>query len=112
MSYRHRIRFAAVLTAFICLASFAGAQARAQEAANSFKSFLGYSGLRPDSGESIDYRARPPVVVPPRFDLPQPKEAASDPSWPKDPDIAAERRAALDSHTPVAKGAANSQPES
>ncbi|MBO0733801.1 MAG: hypothetical protein J2P49_05685 [Methylocapsa sp.] len=98
------------MAASFCFIGLAGSKANAQEAASSFKTFLGYFGVRPDSGESIDYRARPPVVVPPRFDLPQPKEAASDPSWPRDPDIASERRAAVDSHTPVAKSAADTQP--
>jgi hypothetical protein len=79
----------------------------AQEAA---KSFLGFFGLQSNTdGESIDYHTRAPIVVPPRLDLPKPKEATADPSWPQDPDVAAERRAALDPHTPVAQVKANGE---
>jgi hypothetical protein len=61
--------------------------------------------------DSIDYRARAPIVVPPRTDLPPPKEAVRDPAWPKDPDIAAERRAALDSRRPARQLTPNSRVE-
>lgn len=86
-----------------------GQHASAQEANNSFKSFLTYFGMQPNAGdESIDYRARAPLAVPPRLDLPQPRDASRDPSWPKDADPAAQHRAALDSHTPVAQVPGNS----
>jgi hypothetical protein len=86
-----------------------GQQACAQEASNPFKSFLSYFGIKPNAdGDSIDYRARAPLAVPPRLDLPKPKEASRDPSWPKDPDADAQRRAALDSHTPVTQTPQNS----
>lgn len=74
---------------------------RAQSA---FNSLLGYFGMQSNKDDdTIDYHARAPIVVPPRLDLPKPKEAARDPSWPKDPDIAAARRAGVDSHTPAAQ---------
>ena len=96
---------ALVVSAWLCNAP----HACAQEASNSFKSFLSYFGMQPNAGdESIDYRARAPIAVPPRLDLPQPKAASRDPAWPKDPDAAAQRRAALDSHTPAAQAPANS----
>jgi hypothetical protein len=100
-----------VVTSALVVSAWLGnaPQACAQEANNSFKSFLSYFGMQPNAGdESIDYRARAPIAVPPRLDLPQPKAASRDPAWPKDPDAAAQRRAALDSHAPVAQAPANS----
>jgi hypothetical protein len=87
----------------MALAGFAGAApARAQEDTNPLNSVLGFVGMQSDKDkETIDYRARPPIVVPPKMDLPAPKEAARDPSWPTDPDVEKQRRAALDSRQRV-----------
>src|SRR5215475_9777152 len=53
---------ALVVSAWLCNVP----QACAQEASNSFKSFLSYFGMQPNAGdESIDYRARAPIAVPP-----------------------------------------------
>ena len=52
------------------------------------RQFLKDLGLRKD-GESIDYRERAPLVVPPSRNLPAPQSEASvtsNPAWPKDPD--------------------------
>ena len=52
------------------------------------RQFLKDLGLRRD-GESIDYRERAPLVVPPSRNLPPPQSEASvtsNPAWPKDPD--------------------------
>ncbi len=110
INFRRKFRLLAALPALFLSAWFGSApQAGAQEAGNSFQSFLSYFGMKPNAGEeSIDYRARAPLAVPPRLDLPQPKEAPRDPSWPKDPDAAAQRRAGLDSHTPAAQVRENS----
>jgi hypothetical protein len=90
-------------TAFLLVSVVNGATpAWAEEGTNTVNSVLGFFGMRFDKDDtSIDYHARPPLVVPPRLDLPQPKAAARDPSWPKDPDVAAERRAALQAQRPV-----------
>jgi hypothetical protein len=109
MNFRYRFRLAAASAALFCLGGLTEEGASAQDAGSSTKSFLSYFGLQSGSDGSIDYRSRPPIVVPPRFDLPKPKEAARDSSWPQDPDIAAERRAALDSHTPVAQTPENAR---
>ena len=107
---RRGFSLVAATSALLCAGGLAGApQARAQEAAKSLLGFLGVQSNKDD--ESIDYRARAPIVVPPRLDLQKPKEATRDPSWPQDPDVAAKRRAALDSHTPAAQGAPNSRAE-
>ena len=86
------------VAALLYVAAFAGAApARAQEDTNMFNSVLGFVGMQFDKEQdTIDYRARPPIVVPPKTDLPPPKVAVRDPSWPKDPDVIAERRAALE----------------
>ena len=52
------------------------------------RQFLKDLGLRRD-GESIEYRERAPLVVPPSRNLPPPQSEASvtsNPAWPKDPD--------------------------
>lgn len=87
--------------------------ARCQEDTNTFNSMLGFFGLQFDKeDEAIDYRARAPLVVPPdRSTLPEPKEAKHSPNWPKDPDVAERRRAALDSRRPAPIPSPNSRPE-
>src|SRR6202022_376968 len=104
---------AAAVAALLTLVAFSSAApARAQEDTNMFNSVLGFVGMQFDKEQgSIDYRARAPIVVPPRTDLPPPKEAVRGPAWPKDPDIAAERRAALDSRRPAPQLTPNSRVE-
>jgi hypothetical protein len=94
---------AAAVAALLTLAAFSSAApARAQEDTNMFNSVLGFVGMQFDKEQdSIDYRARAPIVVPPRTDLPPPKEAVGDPAWPKDPDVVEERRKAMDSRRPA-----------
>jgi hypothetical protein len=110
VNIRRRFSFAVATATLLSAGGFASIPQACAEDASSFKSFLGYFGVKSNNDEeAIDYHPRAPLVVPPRLDLRQPKEAARDPSWPKDPDIAAQRRAALDSHTPVAQTTANSR---
>lgn len=86
--------------------------AKAQEDTNMFNSMLGFFGMQFDKEqELIDYRARAPIVVPPRLDLPSPKEAARSAAWPTDPDIAERRRAALDSRQPAPQLTPNARAE-
>jgi hypothetical protein len=110
---RHRFGLVTAVAALLSVAGFSIATpARAEEDTNMFNSVLGFVGMRSDKEQdSIDYRARAPVVVPPRTDLPPPKEAVRGPAWPKDPDIAAERRAALDSRRPAPQLTPNSRVE-
>jgi hypothetical protein len=55
-----------------------------------FKSLLRGFGLRNGQEAGIEYKERPPLVVPPSRDLPAPAAesslAASNPAWPVDPD--------------------------
>src|SRR4029077_5410180 len=118
MVLRHRLGSTTAVAALLCVAGIASAPpARAQEDTkqedtNMFNSVLGFLGMQFDKEQaSIDYRARAPIVVPPRTDLPPPKEAVRGPAWPKDPDIAAERRAALDSRRPAPQLTPNSRVE-
>jgi len=79
-------------------------RARAEEAANPLKPMLDLlSPKAVKDDETIDYRPRAPLVVPPSNELPEPKEAVRDPSWPKDPDADKRRRAAIDSRRPAPK---------
>ncbi len=69
------------------------------------KNVLGTLGIIDSEREPIDYRERPPLVVPPKMDLRQPVDPSSvalrDPSWPKDPDVLAKRKAAEEARRPV-----------
>jgi hypothetical protein len=57
-----------------------------------FRSILRGIGLRNGREGSIEYKERPPLVVPPNRDLPPPDTTGSigqrDPAWPSDPDEA------------------------
>ena len=106
---------AAAVAAILSVAAFSSitpARAQPPEDTNVFNSMLGFIGMQFDKEQnSIDYRARPPIVVPPRTDLPPPKAAVRDPSWPKDPDVAEARRAALDSKRPAPQITPNTRTE-
>ncbi len=71
---------------------------------NVFSSVLGVFGMQNDhkAEEAIDYQPRPPIVVPPKRDLPQPQAASGHgPDWPADPDVVMRRRAEADSRRPA-----------
>ena len=55
------------------------------------------------SGDNIEYRQRPPLVVPPNSVLPRPQAPASarNAAWPNDPDVAARRAEAEGARVPV-----------
>jgi hypothetical protein len=55
-----------------------------------------------DNGNDIEYRERPPLVVPPASTLPRPQEPAStrNAAWPNDPDVAARREARRSAQMP------------
>ena len=113
MVLRHRLGLATAVVGLLSVSGFSGATpAWAEEDTNMFNSVLGFVGMQFDKEQdSIDYRARAPIVVPPGTDLPPPKEAVRSSAWPKDPDIAAERRAALDSRRPAPQLTPNSRVE-
>jgi len=82
---------------------FAASSASAQEG-EAVKSLLGSIGIIPKEKEPIIYNERAPLVLPPKMDLPPPAPAggaeANNANWPKDPDVAARRKAAREARTP------------
>jgi hypothetical protein len=68
-------------------------------------------GLRRDGEPGIEYRERAPLVVPPSRTLPPPRSVdpvATNPAWPKDPDVA-QRRVEAARKKAIAKTAAQSE---
>jgi len=102
-------------SAALVLGSSSVRPVRAAEDTNTFNSFLGFFGLQFDKEPeaAIDYRARAPLVVPPKLDLPPPQSAASrrPADWPVDPDVSARRKALADSHRPAPQITPNTRPE-
>lgn len=86
------------------LALLAAAPATAQEG-DFFRGVLGAIGLSDPERPDIDYRERPPLVVPPNLrTLPPPAPgdvADANPQWPNDPDAAAARARAIEARTPA-----------
>jgi hypothetical protein len=82
---------------------FAASGASAQEG-EVMKSILGSIGIIPKEKPPIVYNERAPLVLPPKMDLPPPAPGggveARNPNWPKDPDVAAARKAASEARTP------------
>ena len=80
----------------------ASAPATAQDG-GLIRNFLGTIGVMPAETPDIDYRARPPLVVPPANKLQDPARPASERSaqWPNDPDVAARKAAIKDSLIPA-----------
>jgi hypothetical protein len=78
-----------------------GASAQEGEA---MKSILGAIGIIPKEKAPITYNERAPLVLPPSMNLPAPAPGggaeARNGNWPKDPDVAARRRAAAEARTP------------
>jgi hypothetical protein len=85
----HRIRMAQWLMAGGVLLA-AASSASAQEGVL-FKNLL--ENVFGGKDNDIEYRQRPPLVVPPASTLPRPQEEAStrNAAWPNDPDVAARR---------------------
>ncbi len=62
-----------------------------------------------DEQDQIQYQERAPLVVPPALKLPEPKAsaAATDPAWPKDPDIERARKLREAASAPAKSGRAS-----
>jgi hypothetical protein len=99
MMIRNRLRLAA-LGAALTLASGASAQEGVF-----MKDFLGSIGVIPKERPPINYRERPPLVLPPKMELREPANPnavqAANPQWPNDPDVAAARRREAEARLPV-----------
>jgi len=114
LKLRQKTSRAAAVTLLLLGASYA-MPVQAAEDTNTFNSFLGFFGMQFDKPpeDAIDYRARAPLVVPPKLDLPPPQRAdARRPAdWPKDPDVVARRKAEADSHRPAPQITPNTRAE-
>ena len=80
----------------------AAAPAKAQGLIDFGRALLGLPG---EEAPPIDYRERPPLVVPPNANLRPPAAPVSPDqrvaNWPQDPDVVARRKAAQDARAPV-----------
>jgi hypothetical protein len=77
--------------------------ARAEEGV-AIKNLLGNMGLISPERDTIRYRERAPLVLPPKMDLRAPSAgslAATNPQWPKDPDVEAKNKRAAEERKPV-----------
>lgn len=87
--------------ALALLVAATGASAQEGEG---MKSILGAIGIIPKEKAPIVYNERAPLVLPPSTNLPAPAPGggaeARNGNWPKDPDVAAARKAAADARTP------------
>jgi hypothetical protein len=87
--------------ALALLVAATGASAQEGE---TVKSLLGSIGIIPKEKDPIVYNERAPLVLPPSMNLPAPAPGggaeARNGNWPKDPDVAARRKAAADARTP------------
>ncbi|WP_052954860.1 hypothetical protein [Microvirga vignae] len=85
------------------LALAVAASSASAEEGEAVKSLLGSIGIIPKEKEPIIYNERAPLVLPPKMDLPAPvprNGAEANASWPKDPDVAARRKAANEAKMP------------
>lgn len=96
MAYRNRIPQLFVAGGLLLAASPAFAQEGVL-----FQRLM--QGMMGSSEDNIDYRERPPLVVPPSSALPRPQDPAStrNAAWPNDPDVAARREAARSALVPA-----------
>ena len=92
---------------FGCLGALAllvSASPASAEEGEAMKGILGSIGIIPKEKPPINYQERAPLVLPPKMDLRTPTEARAveerTANWPKDPDVAAARRAAAEAKTP------------
>lgn len=86
----------------LCLAA-SGARAADDGYANVFSSVLGSVGLiKGDAAPDIQYRERPPLVLPKDAALPKPVAGAAKHSaaWPQDPDVVKKRKEDAEAHAP------------
>ena len=79
--------------------------ARAEEGNQTLRQVFGL--ITGDTGQKdtdgIDYRERPPLVLPPNMALPPPQMSAEkpDPAWPNDPDVGRVKKLKAESKAPV-----------
>ena len=87
----------------LCLATSTSARAADDGYANVFSSVLGSVGLiKGDAAPDIQYRERPPLVLPKDAALPKPIAGATKhtAAWPQDPDVVKKRKEDAEAHAP------------
>ena len=92
-----------VAAGLLCLAASPSARAADDGYANVFSSVLGSVGLiRGDAAPDIQYRERPPLVLPRDAALPKPVSGGvtHTAAWPQDPDVLKKRKEAAEAHAP------------
>ena len=100
------LRGALVAASLLGLAISGGSPAQAADDgyANVFSSVLGAVGIvKPDAPAEIEYRERPPLVIPPSTGaLPKPVTGGTKrtAAWPQDPDVLRRRKAAEEARAP------------
>jgi hypothetical protein len=87
-------RIAAAIGFAFAASALSVAPVAAQESGGLFQSLLGVVGIAGPPKPAIEYRERPPLVVPPSRDLPPPvapESLTGNPQWPDDATLQAER---------------------
>jgi hypothetical protein len=98
------IAAAAGTIVFVGLTSHSTA-ARAEEGNQSLRQIFGL--ITGDTGQKdtdgIDYRERPPLVLPPKYNLAPPQAAAAtqNPAWPRDPDVGRVKKLKAEARVPA-----------
>jgi len=91
-----------LVAAGLTAAALTGAQA---QEGMLFKNLLSGLGVIPEEKDPIEYRERPPLVLPPRMELREPAQPGSvqarNPQWPNDPDVVARKRREAEEQTPI-----------
>ncbi len=106
------LAFSAIFAASALIGATPARAQAPQEDTNPLNSVLGFVGMQFDKDkEDIDYRARAPLVIPPKLDLPPPKQAARGADWPKDPNIEERRHAAAEAQRPAPQITPNTRVE-
>ena len=97
---RGSVMAAGLLT--FCVVASSGARAADDGYANVFSSVLGSVGLiKGDAAPDIQYRERPPLVLPKDAALPKPvTEVKHTAAWPQDPDVLKKRKETAEAHAP------------
>ena len=92
-----------VMAGALTVASAGPALAQDDGQESIWTSLGGLFGVGGTPAPDIDYRERPPLVLPPKMTLRNPQQpvAARNAAWPVDPDVEARRKAAAQSKLPV-----------
>jgi hypothetical protein len=105
----------AAIGGVLMLGALSMAPVQAAEDTNMFNSVLGFVGLQFDKDDqtAIDYRARAPLVLPPKMDLPPPQTASTHrpADWPVDPDVVKRRKELAESLRPAPQITPNTRAE-